>query len=40
MRAHGTGLRQLTQARGMVVEPDGTASVELSNPMEYVVPLR
>jgi hypothetical protein len=32
MRANGTGLRQLTDVRGMEVDPDGTVHVELIDP--------
>ena len=39
-RADGTGLWQLTDVRGMVVEADGTISVELPNPSAYVAPAK
>jgi len=35
MRPDGTGLRQLTNARGMTTEPDGTIHVELPGPFAY-----
>jgi hypothetical protein len=35
LRADGSGLRQLTAYRGMVVEPDGTVTVELPGPVSY-----
>jgi hypothetical protein len=35
MRADGTGLRQLTNARGMTTDPDGTVHVELAGPFAY-----
>jgi hypothetical protein len=35
MRADGTGLRQLTMARGMTTDPDGTVHVELAGPFAY-----
>jgi cysteine-rich repeat protein len=33
MRLNGTGLRQLTSARGMTTDPDGTLHVELPGPV-------
>ena len=35
MRPDGTGLRQLTNARGMTTDPDGTVHVELPGPVAY-----
>ena len=35
MRPDGTGLRQLTRARGMTTDPDGTIHVELPGPFVY-----
>ena len=35
MRPDGTGLRQLTSARGMTIDPDGTVHVELPGPFAY-----
>lgn len=35
MRPDGTGLRQLTNARGMTTDPDGTVHVELAGPFAY-----
>jgi len=35
MRPDGTGLRQLTNARGMTTDPDGTVHVELPGPFAY-----
>jgi hypothetical protein len=35
MRPDGTGLRQLTSARGMTTDPDGTVHVELPGPFAY-----
>jgi hypothetical protein len=35
MRQDGTGLRQLTNARGMTTDPDGTIHVELPGPFAY-----
>ena len=35
MRPDGTGLRQLTNARGMTTDPDGTVHVELPGPVVY-----
>jgi len=35
MRLDGTGLRQLTNARGMTTDPDGTIHVELPGPVGY-----
>jgi hypothetical protein len=35
MRPDGTGLRQLTNARGMTTDPDGTVHVELPTPFAY-----
>jgi hypothetical protein len=35
MRPDGTGLRQLTSARGMTTDPDGTIHVELPGPVAY-----
>jgi hypothetical protein len=35
MRPDGSGLRQLTHARGTVIEPDGTVSVQLPGPYGY-----
>jgi len=35
MRPDGTGLRQLTNARGMTTDPDGTIHVELPGPAAY-----
>jgi hypothetical protein len=35
MRLDGTGLRQLTNARGMTTDPDGTSRVELPGPAAY-----
>lgn len=35
MRADGTGLRQLTHARGLVTLPDGTVTVEIPGPFAY-----
>jgi hypothetical protein len=40
MRSDGTGLRQLTSARGMTVDADGTAHVELAGPFAYSQPGR
>ena len=37
MRPDGTGLRQLTSARGMTTDPDGTVHVELAGPFAYPV---
>ena len=36
MRPDGTGLRQLTNARGMTTDPDGTIHVELPGPSAYL----
>ncbi len=38
MRPDGTGLRQLTDTRGMTTEADGTVTVELPGP--WAVPTR
>jgi cysteine-rich repeat protein len=38
MRLDGTGLRQLTNARGMTTDPDGTIRVELPGPAAYTSP--
>ena len=38
MRPDGTGLRQLTNARGMTTDPDGTIHVELPGPYAYTSP--
>ena len=38
MRPDGTGLRQLTNARGMTTDPDGTINVELIGPVAYTSP--
>ncbi len=38
MRPDGTGLRQLTNARGTTTDPDGTVHVELSGPAAYAFP--
>jgi hypothetical protein len=38
MRPDGTGLRQLTSARGMTTDPDGTIHVELPGPTAYTSP--
>ncbi len=38
MRPDGTGLRQLTDARGMTNDPDGTVHVELAGPFGYTTP--
>ena len=35
MRADGSGLRQLTRTRGMVLEPDGGVLVEAPGPIGY-----
>ena len=35
MRPDGTGLRQLTNLRGMTTDPDGTVHVELPGPVAY-----
>ena len=35
MRPDGSGLRQLTSARGMTTDPDGTLHVELAGPFAY-----
>jgi hypothetical protein len=35
MRPDGTDLRQLTNARGMTIDPDGTIHVELPGPVAY-----
>jgi hypothetical protein len=35
MRLDGTGLRQLTNARGMTTDPDGTVHVEMPGPIAY-----
>src|SRR5207249_5386786 len=35
MRPDGTGLRQLTNARGMTTDPDGTVHVEIPGPFAY-----
>ena len=35
MRPDGTGLRQLTNARGRTIDPDGTVHVELPGPFAY-----
>jgi hypothetical protein len=35
VRGDGSGLRQLTNYRGMQVEPDGTVTVELPGPTEF-----
>ncbi len=35
MRPDGTGLRQLTDTRGMIVEADGTVTVEMPGPFAY-----
>ena len=40
MRPDGTGLRQLTSARGMTTDPDGTVHVELVGPFAYSQPRR
>jgi cysteine-rich repeat protein len=40
MRLDGTGLRQLTNARGMTTDPDGTIHVELPGPVAYPIPAR
>jgi hypothetical protein len=37
MRPDGTGLRQLTAARGMTTDPDGTVHVELPGPVAYSI---
>jgi hypothetical protein len=37
MRPDGTGLRQLTNARGMTTDPDGTVHVELPGPVVYSI---
>ena len=37
MRPDGTGLRQLTNARGMTTDPDGTVHVELPGPEVYSI---
>jgi hypothetical protein len=36
-RPDGTGLRQLTNARGMTTDPDGTVHVELPGPVVYSI---
>src|SRR5262249_12956577 len=38
MRPDGTGLRQLTNARGTTTDPDGTIHVELPGPTAYSSP--
>jgi hypothetical protein len=38
MRSDGTALRQLTNARGLTVEADGTIAVELPGPVAYSQP--
>jgi cysteine-rich repeat protein len=38
MRPDGTGLRQLTNTRGMTIDPDGTIHVELPGPVAYPFP--
>ena len=38
MRLDGTGLRQLTNLRGMTTDPDGTIHVELPGPAAYTFP--
>jgi hypothetical protein len=38
MRSDGTELRQLTNARGLTVEADGTFAVELPGPVAYSQP--
>jgi hypothetical protein len=35
MRSNGSGLRQLTSARGFAVDPDGTVRAELPGPFAY-----
>jgi hypothetical protein len=35
MRPDGSGLRALTDSRGLVVEPDGSVTVELPGPFDY-----
>jgi hypothetical protein len=40
MRPHGSGLRQLTNARGCVVDADGSVTVELPGPFGYSAPSR
>jgi hypothetical protein len=35
MRPDGSGLRQLTNARGMTTDPDGTVHVEIAGPFAY-----
>jgi hypothetical protein len=40
MRPDGTGLRQLTNARGMTTEADGTVHVEMPGPFAYPVTSR
>ena len=35
IRVDGTHLRQLTHARGLVTEPDGTVSTENIGPLAY-----
>jgi hypothetical protein len=35
MRPDGTGLRQLTNVRGMTTDPDGTVHVQLPGPVAY-----
>ena len=35
MRPDGTGLRQLTSARGMETSPDGSVHVEMIGPVGY-----
>jgi len=40
VRPDGSGLRQLTAARGCVVEPDGSVTVELPGPFGYSAPSR
>jgi hypothetical protein len=35
MRPDGSGLRQLTNARGMTTDPDGTVHVEVPTPFAY-----
>ena len=37
MRPDGSGLRQLTNARGMTTDPDGTVHVEIAGPFAYSV---
>ena len=35
MRPDGLGLRQLTDAAGLMINPDGSISVELPGPFAY-----